>query len=198
MKRNDFDYIENIAYNDNKIDYGIIKGNEKIVFIKVGKKGSIYGYNNKYLTLARDINYKYGYTVICASNNEKSKLINEIDMVKKYCLGKFDNYNIYYIGVSDGASLGMYYGCEYEVIKKMLLINGPLMMNFDKIINGLLNYKGVKIYLIYGSLDPSIKYVKLLKQIESDKINVITISNEEHNFNFNNEIFIQILTDFLN
>lgn len=194
----DFDNIENINSGNVVINYGIIKGNEKIVFIKVGKDGSIYGYNNKYLTLAREINYKYGNTVICASNNEKSTLINEIDMIKNYCLDKFDNYYIYYIGVSNGASLGMRYGYNYEVVKKMLLINGPLMINFDKIINGLLKYKGEKIYLIYGSLDPSIKYVKLLKQIESDKINVITISNEEHNFNFNNEIFIQILADFLN
>lgn len=194
----DFDNIENINSGNVVINCGIIKGNEKIVFIKVGKDGSIYGYNNKYLTLAREINYKYGNTVICASNNEKSTLINEIDMIKNYCLDKFDNYYIYYIGVSNGASFGMRYGYNYEVVKKMLLINGPLMINFDKIINGLLKYKGEKIYLIYGSLDPSIKYVKLLKQIESDKINVITISNEEHNFNFNNEIFIQILADFLN
>lgn len=198
MERNDFDIIESINYIDVIINYGIIDGNEIIVFIKVGKDGTIYGYNNKYLSLASYINTKYGYTVICSSNNGKSILNNEMDMIKNYCQNKFINYQIYYIGISNGASLGMLYGYNYEQIKKMLLINGPLMINFDKIINGLLKYKGDKIYLIYGEKDPSSKYVNLLKELKNDKINVLTISNEGHNLNFNDERLIQILEKFLN
>lgn len=198
MERNDFDIIESINYIDVIINYGIIDGNEIIVFIKVGKDGTIYGYNNKYLSLASYINTKYGYTVICSSNNGKSILNNEMDMIKNYCQNKFINYQIYYIGISNGASLGMLYGYNYEQIKKMLLINGPLMINFDKIINGLLKYKGDKIYLIYGEKDPSSKYVNLLKELKNNKINVLTISNEGHNLNFNDERLIQILEKFLN
>lgn len=198
MERNDFDIIESINYIDAIINYGIIDGNEIIVFIKVGKDGTIYGYNNKYLSLASYINTKYGYTVICSSNNGKSILNNEMDMIKNYCQNKFINYQIYYIGISNGASLGMLYGYNYEQIKKMLLINGPLMINFDKIINGLLKYKGDKIYLIYGEKDPSSKYVNLLKELKNDKINVLTISNEGHNLNFNDKRLLQILEKFFN
>ena len=38
------------------IDYGIIEGNNNILFIKVGQNGSIYGYDNKYLKIANNIN----------------------------------------------------------------------------------------------------------------------------------------------
>lgn len=196
MKKNDFDYIENIAYNDNKIDYGIIKGNEIIVFIKVGKDGSIYGFNNKYLQLANDINNKYGYTIICSSNSYKSTLKYEMDFINNYCENKFINYQIYYIGISNGASLGMQYGYNYKMIKRMLLINGPLMINFDKVINGIKKYQG-DIYLIYGSLDPSIKYVKLLEEINNDKININIIDGENHHLNFDVK-FMQMLERFLN
>ena len=35
-------FINNII-----IDYGIVNGNNTIVFIKAGQDGSLYGYNNK-------------------------------------------------------------------------------------------------------------------------------------------------------
>ena len=50
------------------INYGIISGNEKIVFIKVGADGNIKGYKNKYLKMAHRVHEKTGATVICASN----------------------------------------------------------------------------------------------------------------------------------
>ena len=35
------------------IEYGIIEGNNTIVFIKSGQNGSIYGYNNKYIKMSK-------------------------------------------------------------------------------------------------------------------------------------------------
>ena len=40
------------------IEYGIIEGNNTIVFIKSGQNGSIYGYNNKYIKMAKRLNKK--------------------------------------------------------------------------------------------------------------------------------------------
>ena len=46
--------LEDIAV----IEYGIIEGNNTIVFIKSGQNGSIYGYNNKYIKMAKRLNKK--------------------------------------------------------------------------------------------------------------------------------------------
>lgn len=46
-------------FEDAVIQYGIIYGNSKLFFIKVGQDGSIYGYNDKYVKMAERINEKY-------------------------------------------------------------------------------------------------------------------------------------------
>ena len=51
-----------------KLRYGILYGNEKIVFIKVGAGGSIRGYQDKYLQMAQRVHERMCATVICASN----------------------------------------------------------------------------------------------------------------------------------
>ena len=54
MERTDYDQIIHSQLEDIAvIDYGIVKGNETIVFIKAGQDGSMYGYQNKYLKIAR-------------------------------------------------------------------------------------------------------------------------------------------------
>lgn len=47
----------------NKIEYGIINGNSKLFFIKVGNGGSIYGQENRYLKMAEQIHNVRGCSV---------------------------------------------------------------------------------------------------------------------------------------
>ena len=56
------------------IEYGIVEGNNTIVFIKAGQNGSLYGYQNKYVRMANNLNKKYGCSVICSSNPPAIKL----------------------------------------------------------------------------------------------------------------------------
>ncbi len=63
-----YDTILSISIGDEKIKYGIIYGNEKIVFIKVGTDGSIRGYQDKYLRMSHRVHDRISATVICASN----------------------------------------------------------------------------------------------------------------------------------
>ena len=69
------------------IEYGAIKGNNTVVFIKVGQDGSINGYEDKYLKIATNLNKKYGYTVIVASNpfDGTNPLDHDMNVVKNYC-----------------------------------------------------------------------------------------------------------------
>ena len=63
-------YDKNAKENVNGeiIEYGLVHGNEKIVFIKTGADGNIRGYQDKYLKMAHRVHERLGATVICASN----------------------------------------------------------------------------------------------------------------------------------
>ena len=39
----------------NRIEYGMLNGNNTLVYIKTGNGGNIFGYKKKYLTMAKQI-----------------------------------------------------------------------------------------------------------------------------------------------
>ena len=52
-----FDVEINKKFSDNIIiNYGIVNGNNTIVFIKAGQDGSLYGYQDKYIKMAKRLN----------------------------------------------------------------------------------------------------------------------------------------------
>lgn len=186
--------FDNIAI----IDYGIVKGNNIIVFIKAGQNGSLYGYQNKYIKMAKRLNQKYGCSVICSSNpfDGNNPLDNAMEVIEDYAK-KFDDYKIYYLGYSNGALIGAWLGIKYPKIKRMALVNGPLMYNLHKTKEGALSFKGESINFIYGEYDQSIGYVELLKSIENDKIKVFIESGQDHHFSKSEEDFQKIPEKYL-
>ena len=56
------------------IDYGIVEGNDTIVFIKAGQNGSLYGYQNKYIKMAKRLNKKYGLPLTMTESEMTRKL----------------------------------------------------------------------------------------------------------------------------
>lgn len=168
-----------------KIEYGIIKGNNKILFIKPGQDGILTGYNDKYYNLAKYVNEKYGYTVVC-SNNPYEAPYNPLDdmsiVIEEYARNmKFKDYEVYYYGNSRGGMLGARYAHQYPYIKRLLLVNPPLFMNYHKMEKGILKFNGEKMFFIYGSLDPSYKFVGLLDIVKNTKIAYKILENEDHN-----------------
>lgn len=181
------------------INYGIIKGNNKILFIKAGQDGSMYGYENKYLRIAKRINEKYGYTVIASSNpfDGRNPLDNAMEVIEEYCKDKFDDYDIYYMGHSNGGLIGAWFGNNYEKIRKMLLINAPLMYNWHKTKDGIKKFNGELVSLIYGEFDQSIKYTELLLPLTNEKIKLNIIKNEDHHFKNDMEDFLSLPEKYL-
>ena len=175
------------------IDYGIIEGNNIIVFIKAGQNGSLYGYQNKYIKMAKRLNDKYGCSVICSSNpfDGNNPLDNAMEVIADYAK-KFDDYKIYYLGYSNGALIGAWFGIKYPKIKRMALVNGPLMYNLHKTKEGALSFGGESLNFIYGEYDQSIGYIELLKNIENDKIKVFIEEGQDHHFSKSEEEFQQI------
>lgn len=180
------------------IDYGIVEGNNIIVFIKAGQNGSLYGYQNKYIKMAKRLNKKYGCSVICSSNpfDGNNPLDNAMEVIEDYAK-RFDDFKIYYLGYSNGALIGAWFGIKYPKIKRMALVNGPLMYNLYKTKEGALLFKGESINFIYGEYDQSIGYVELLKCIENDKIKVFIEEGQDHHFSKSEEDFQKIPEKYL-
>ena len=193
-----FDKEIHSNFNDEIIDYGIVEGNNIIVFIKAGQDGSLYGYQNKYIKMARRLNKKYGCSVICSSNpfDGNNPLDNAMEIIEDYAK-IFDNYKIYYLGYSNGALIGAWFGVKYPKIKRMALVNGPLMYNFHKTKEGALSFNGDMISFIYGEYDQSIGYIDLLKNMENDKKKVFVKKGQDHHFSKSEESFQEIPEKYL-
>lgn len=199
MQELKFDKEIHSKFNDIAIiDYGIVEGNDTIVFIKAGQDGSLYGYQNKYIKMAKRLNQKYGCSVICSSNpfDGNNPLDNAMKVIEDYAK-RFDDFKIYYLGYSNGALIGAWFGIKYHKIKRMALVNGPLMYNLYKTKEGALLFKGESINFIYGEYDQSIGYVELLKSIENDKIKVFIEEGQDHHFSKSEEDFQKIPEKYL-
>ncbi|MDO5332213.1 MAG: hypothetical protein Q4E99_05985, partial [Bacillota bacterium] len=130
MKDFDSTYAEKITQT-NPCNYGVINGNDTLFLIKTGLGGEIYGYENKYLDIARQVNDTYGYTIIVCSNPSGSEMsLKNLMYFVDYINPNFKE--IYYMGHSNGALIGAWEAYKYPKIKKLLLINGPLNYNFHK------------------------------------------------------------------
>lgn len=186
--------LEDIAV----IEYGIIEGNNTIVFIKSGQNGSIYGYNNKYIKMAKRLNKKYKCTVICSSNpfDGNNPLDNAFTVIEKYT-SKFEDYKVYYLGFSNGALIGAYFGINYPEIKRMLLVNMPLIYDINLIKNNLNNFNNEKVTIVYGSLDYSINLLENIKNIKSNRLDIKVILNEDHYFSKDEEDFYSLPEKYL-
>lgn len=160
----------------------------------------MYGYQNKYLKIAQNVNKKYGYTVICSSNpfDGTNPLDNAMEIIENYCKEKnFQDYKIFYMGNSNGALIGAWYGINYPKIKRMLLINGPLMYNWYKTKEGIQKFSGEKMVLVYGSLDYSFQYTELIKPLENEIVKLQIIEGQDHYFSKNTFDFKNLIEEFL-
>lgn len=188
-----FDYELKKEFKDIAvIEYGVIEGNNTVVFIKVGQDGSHIGYNNKYVKMASMINNKYGCTVITSSNpfDGNNPLDNDLEVIDDVMMIK--EYEIYYLGFSNGGIIGLQFGTNYEKIKKIISVNAPLMINYHKTKDGILKFKGKELTLVYGSKDQSFRYVPLLDGIDNSKMKVVILENEDHHISRDSKNFYSI------
>ena len=161
--------------------FGIIKGEKNIVFIKTGRGGSIEGFENKYLDICSLLFEKYGYTFVVSANPKDSvcDLDKEIKCISKY-VGNYKE--IFFVGISNGASIGAAQCRKIESIKNALLINAPLMINFHKIKEGAQKFRGDNMYFLYGEDDPSCRYIEILDSIKNTACKYKIIKDEGHGF----------------
>lgn len=195
-----FDITFTKIIDNEEVNYGIIEGNNTILLIKAGQDGSMCGYQNKYLTIAHNINKKYGYTVICSSNplRKSNPLEQAMEIIEDYSKQKgFNDYQVYYMGLSNGGYIGSTYAHLYPKIKRMLLVNMPIFVNWHKIKDGIKKFEGEIAVFIYGTLDPSYKYVDMLSMLNKQNTRVEIIPNADHNFVGKLDEFINLPEKYL-
>ena len=120
----DFDLILNCQI-------AIVKGSTTMLFIKGGSGSTYYGYNNKYLDIARTINEKYGLTVAVSSN----KLFSRIDLkaeLESVLTALNTHHQVLFAGVSSGAVVAIEQSPDIYDLQKLLLINPPLQFHYQR------------------------------------------------------------------
>ena len=202
----DFDIKVSAFCNSVQIDYGIINGKFNIesshivVYIKAGLTGSTYGYENKYLKMAKNLNEKFGVSVFVASNPEGTgnSIGHGLQIIKNYCKERqVKQFNVYFVGVSNGGVQGLFAFEKNPLIKKALLIGAPLNYNPDLIQKALINFNGEKLHLICGDKDPGFGLFKLYSELENEKIIFTAFLNVDHVFSGNTELFIKLPEKYL-
>ena len=174
MKPEDYPEI----YISDTVNIGHVPGSAQILFVKTGQGGTIYGYENKYLELAFHANEKYGCSVFVSATLGESKEVyeDEMEMVKRIVADP--NPQIYYLGISKGGLLGCWHGANDPNIKRLVSINAPLMINFhNRTLPAVKAFSKERLTLLYGSLDPSFRYIPFI----SKHANVIIVEGGDHN-----------------
>ena len=176
-----YDYI---SCSGDNTQYGIISGNNKIVFIKAGLGGDNFGYENKYLIMAQQLHDKFGCSVIVASNpnDGKSHVEKDQTIIQQFVV---DN-NIlkpefFFLGHSNGGFKGLELSYSSITFTKMILINMPLMINLHKTKQYILSIPQTNILLIYGENDPSFAYVPFIEG-KFNNVEVYVVQHADHNF----------------
>lgn len=102
------------------------------------------------------------------------------------------------MGISNGAVLGARYGRLHPEITRMLLINGPLMINWTQTHKGIEAYQGEQIMLVYGEMDPSFQYVPILDVIKPQcEVIVKTIPKADHVFRGTENVLLELIEEII-
>ena len=180
-----------------KIQYGILFGNEKIVFIKVGTGGNIRGYQDKYLRMAHRVRERIGATVICASNGDldgKVQLKKDKALIKKVITDRcLDNYELYFVGTSDGGEHSLKLSQKLSKTVKFLGLNSS-WSNIEDFIERIKSLSHVKKTFVYGAKDEDFdKIVPRLKALGCDNLELIILDGVDHDFTGKVEDFIALI-----
>lgn len=192
-----YDKILSATVDGEKIKYGILFGNEKIVFIKVGADGNIRGYQDKYLKIAHRVHDRIGATVICASNpyivedkhiNADKMLINKVTAEQG-----FDHYEMYFVGTSDGGYHSLLLSQQFSQTSKYLGINSS-HKGIEDFAERIQSLPQVMKYLVYGRKDEDFdKDVPTMNVLECENLEIILLDEVDHDFKDRVDDFIVLI-----
>ena len=191
-----YDKRSSKTVNGEKISYGIVYGNEIIVFIKTGAGGNIRGYQDKYPRMANRIHQRLGATVICASNPDAeyaAQVAADKVMIAKVAADcGFADYEVYFAGTSDGGYQNLLLAQQVPQTQKILGINASLI-GVDDLVAQLKKLPYVAKVLAYGTKDEAFQCVPVLQAAGCDNLEILTVEGADHDFTGMVEAFISLI-----
>ena len=182
------------SLNGDQFNYSITPGNEKIVFIKAGAGGSARGHENKYTRMAERLHARLGATVICASNPIdpiiESPDAQEIRLVANE-LG-FASFELYLIGISDGAYMNLELASQFTEAVKWIGINASYY-DTSELEAKLKSLSSVQKIMVIGTEDrDSAALIPMLIAMEDDSFSVKLCEGADHSFTGMTDRFIEL------
>lgn len=168
-----------------------------MLFIKGGRGSTYYGYNNKYLDIARTINEKYGLTVAVSSNKLFSNIALKSELQSVFTALN-THYQILFAGVSSGAVAAIEQSPEIIDLQKLLLINPPFTISLPKIKRSLEAKKDATFDFVFGSNDPTYRFLPLLDNVKSQSsIHLKIVEGADHNLKGMESEFKELFINFV-
>lgn len=176
------------------VEYGVVRGSHRITLIKSGRGGSCTGEEEKYLRMARRIRERRGDTVICSSNPVgcESREADRVFLEEYATEQGWENFELCLIGSSNGGYQNIFLAAQLPQVRKLLCINMPLMLNFHKITGHLQGMSEVEKIFVYGSKDPSYRYLPFLEHRSYLLCRVIRAEGVDHVFTGRTEEFVAL------
>ena len=195
MSKLSYDKVTFKTVASEKIYYGIIYGNDKIVFIKVGADGSIRGYQDKYLKMAHRVHERLGATVICASNNTEvdcaDQVVADEAMIAKVAADcGYDDFEVYFVGSSDGGYQNLLLAKEIPQTVKILGIN-PSLSSVQDFVEKVQTLPHVQKIMVYGTRDDV--YNECVPALECENLEILTVEGADHEFTDMVDEFIALI-----
>lgn len=178
---------------ENQTQYGIIKGNDRLFYIKVGNGENLYGKENKYLQIAEQIHLTHHVSVLVADNPIHIAVKDAMHFDSAFIDKHFPSIReIYAFGHSKGGQMLVSYAYLCPKIQKVLSVNAPLMINLHKTKEGILRFDGEYITMVYGEKDPSFRYVEILNPHRCPKFGYVTVKAADHDFSNMLDTFLSL------
>ena len=192
-----YDRIISKTVDYEKMQYGILFGNEKVVFIKVGADREIRGYQDKYLRMAHRVHERIGATVICATNpyiDRGAHLEADRNLIDKVIAeGGLENCKMHFVGTSDGGYHSLLLAKQFPQATKYLGINSS-HCGIEDFAEKILGFSEVKKILVYGTEDDDFNTdVPALRALACDSLEIILVDGADHRFSGRVDEFIALI-----
>ena len=172
------------------IEIKVCPAGENVLLVLTGLGGSLSGYGEKYIKIAKRANTEYGFTTCVAAVTvevweDKESAFDEIFLRSCSAAPK-----VYIMGVSAGASLALWYAHKYKNVSKVLCINPVLNINLSLTSKGIKAFQGEKLYIVSGDGDPSSVWVKMMRGMPGAEVHIL--ENVDHFFTEKLNEFIEL------
>lgn len=189
-----FDQTLSKTVRGETVRYGILHGNENILFLKTGAGGSIRGYGDKYLQMAYRAREKFGSTVICASNPDVPHGVTDEQTIRQVVsAGGFPAFTLSFVGVSDGAYQTLALASRFPETVRLLGIN-PSFITVSGLQEKLLALPHVEKILVYGTKDDAYGcVVPALNAMPCEQLRIVPVEGADHRFTGMTEKLIDLI-----